>query len=132
MGCAERSFPRREMLLRFFRVPPRSISISSFFLLDRGKILILLLLAESGIPSGAQNIDSTRLTAKILRSKGLGMRTPSGSVNAAGRFESGRTIPIVSLPHPRSRLLVTTLGYFSVEGCGKGEEGYDGNVLNLR
>ena len=91
-------------------------------MLDRSKILIPLLLPGPDMNSGAQNIDSPRLAGKILRDKGLGMRipqTPPGSGNAADSLGSVLTISIVSLPHLRSRLFVTRLEYFSVEGCGK-------------
>jgi hypothetical protein len=49
---------------------------TSIFLLDPGKILILLWLRERDMPACRQNIDSTGLAAKIFRNKDLD--TPAG------------------------------------------------------
>jgi len=68
-----------------------------FFISDRGKILIPLRLRGGGMPCGGQNIDSTRLVAKILRNKGFETPIASGSGNAKLEpdcFGSVRTIPL--------------------------------------
>jgi len=71
---------------------------------------------------GVQNIDSRRLVAKILRNKWFRdtewIRQRECGIGA-GLLWIGTHSHIVSFPRPRSRLFVTRLRYFSVDGCGK-------------
>jgi hypothetical protein len=91
-----------------------SVEASDFFLLDPGKILILLWLCESDAPSGVQNLDSTGLVAKIFRNKGLD--TPSGSLCGEGELAPDGFGSVCTVPLWAFHIL-------SQEGCGKGEVG---------
>jgi putative transposase len=65
-----------------------------------------------------QNIGTKGLAGKIFQGKELADVEIAGLLLDA--VKAPRTFPIMGRLYPRSRLLVTRTGNFSVEGCGKG------------
>jgi hypothetical protein len=76
---------------------------------------------------GGQNLDSMGLARKILQNKDLEATTV-----IPDRWGTVHTISILRFPNPRSRLFVTRIGYFSVEGCGKSEDGFGSTLRGRR
>jgi hypothetical protein len=76
---------------------------------------------------GWQNLDSMGLAGKILENKDL-----EAATEIPDWLGAVRTIPILRFPDSRSRLFVTGFGYFSVEGCGKSEDGFGSTLRGRR
>jgi hypothetical protein len=103
----------------------RLVYINYFSYPIRGKILIPLWLRGGGMPGGGQNIDSTRLVAKILRNKGLETPIASGSGNAKlvpDCFGSVRTIPIVRASTSSVKVVRHKIAVFFCGWLWKSEE----------
>jgi len=77
------------------------------------------------MPCGGQNIDSTRLVAKILRNKGLGTAIGSSSGDAElvlDCFGSVRTIPILRAPKSSVKVVRHKIAVFFCGWLWKSEE----------
>jgi len=98
-----------------------SYSSQAFFSSFLRKILMDKGLRAPGMRRSGQNIEPQGLAGKILWNKGLELRAEHLPRSLAeNELESFRaSLQACAYQNSRSRLFVTRVGNFSVEGCGK-------------